>query len=132
MSKRTCATVAATVAVRLGISLEDALILARAEKVLHSWSELECGNSDNRKSWCISRDEETGVPYMQINYHDENQARMVKIADRETGALKRVAKVCERNKLHFWQQGDPRGCALYVSREVLTDENYSSRGIAVC
>ena len=52
------------------------------------------------------------------------------IADREAGALRRVRAVCAANGLHFYHQGDPRGCALYVAREPLDGSNYT-RGFAV-
>jgi hypothetical protein len=34
-------------------------------------------------------------------------------------------------KLYFYHQSDPRGVALYVSKEKLTPENYSSKGLAI-
>lgn len=49
----------------------------------------------------------------------------------EPGALRRIAEVCEREGLHYFHQTDPRGCALYVAAEPLTDCDYSSRGIAI-
>ena len=45
------------------------------------------------------------------------------------GALRRVADVCERLGLHFYHQGDPRGCSLYVDNEPIPDNNYT-RAIA--
>ena len=44
---------------------------------------------------------------------------------------RRVAAVCARQGLHFYHQGDPRGCALYVSTAVLDGHNYT-QGVAVC
>ncbi len=53
------------------------------------------------------------------------------IPDREAGALRRVAAICEANGLHYFHQTDPRGCTLYVSNEPLTDTNYTN-GVACC
>ena len=117
---------------RTGISLafDDANTLRRAELTLQAWGEAECGDSNDYNSWAIERDEETGKPYKCI-YPHKGEMRRYRIADREAGALKRVAEVCKRNGLHFFHQTDPRGCALYVSNEPLTD-SYYTRGIACC
>ena len=40
-------------------------------------------------------------------------------------------EICKRNSLHFYHQGDPRGCALYVSHEPLPSNNYT-HGVACC
>ena len=114
-----------------GISLdfETANTLRRAQLTLHRWAELECGDGDNWKSWALERDETTDKPYMCV-YPHEGKNRRYRVADRERGALKRIAKVCAAAGLHFYHQGDPRGCALYVSKEPLKDHDYS-RGLAV-
>lgn len=111
-------------------TLEDARILRRAERTLQRWGEDECGNSNDYCSWSIERDEETDVPY-RVTYPHSGKSYRTRIADRETGALKRIKAVCDRLGLHFYHQGDPRGCALYVSRETLTGSNYTN-GIAIC
>ena len=80
-------------------SLDDARTLRRAEKTLHRWAELECGDSNDYASL---------------------------IADREAGALKRVTAICTALGVHFYHQTDPRGCALYVSADPMTDSNYSN------
>ncbi len=118
--------------VALGIeaSLQDAATLCRAERTLHTWSEQECGNGNNYASWAIERDETTGKPYM-VRYPHTGKTTRTPIADRERGAIKRVGKLCERLGLHFYHQTDPRGCALYVSRYPMTDQDYS-RAIACC
>lgn len=71
-----------------------------------------------------------GRPVMARYPHQGKPSRTL-VADRERGALKRIASVCERLGLHYFHQTDPRGCALYVAREALTDSQYS-RGIACC
>lgn len=117
---------------RCGVSVSeaDANVLRRIEMTLHRWAELECGNGDDYKSWCVSRDEQTGKPFMEYHFHDGRYARY-STSDREAGALKRLGKLCTRLGLHFYHQTDPRGCALYVSNEPLTDQDYN-RGVAVC
>ena len=93
-------------------------------------SELECGNGNDFQSWSIERDEETNIPYMCYYPHNEKNRRS-RIPDREKGAIKRVANVCERNGIHFYYQSDPRGCSLYVSKEPIADRDYT-KGISCC
>lgn len=112
----------------VALSTDDARTLRRAAQTLHRWSELECGDGNEYSSWAIERDEETGIPYM-CTYPHKGTTRREKIADREKGALRRVKEVCERNGLHFYHQGDPRGAALYVSDKTLTNQSYSD-GVA--
>lgn len=107
--------------------------LRKAEKTLHRWAEQECGDGNDYASWCITRDEQTGVPYMERHsHHGACTVTRTKIADREKGALKRVEKVCADFGLHYYHQTDPRGCALYIAKEPLTDQTYSSYGASVC
>jgi len=116
----------------IDISFDDANALRRAAKTLQRWSEQECGDSDNYKSWAIERDEETEKPFMVIHPHTSGSKTIrYKIADREAGALKRVAEICKRNGLHFYHQSDPRGCPLFIGKEPMTMENYNN-GIAIC
>jgi hypothetical protein len=111
-------------------TFDDANTLRRAQMTLHRWAELECGDGDNYKSWSIERDETTDIPYLCIYPHDGKPHRR-RIADKERGALHRVAEVCKRLNAHFYHQGDPRGCALYVSMEPMPDHNYT-HGVACC
>ncbi len=117
---------------RIGASatFDQANDLRRAEITLHRWAEAECGDSNNYASWAVERDEKTGVPY-RVTYPHNGPERRVRIADRERGALVRVARICAELGLHYFHQTDPRGCALYVSGEPLTDTDYT-RGIACC
>lgn len=113
------------------LSFENANTLRRAEKTLHRWAEMECGDENG----CIERDEKTGKPfYCNANhsYLDPHDPRArYAVPDREKGALKRIARVCQLSGLKFWHQTDPRGCALYVSGDVLTESNYP-HGVACC
>jgi len=121
---------------RRGIQMDfdDANTLRRAELTLQRWSEGECGDGNDFASWAIERDEQTGIAY-RVTYSHMAKAGSgpfrERIADREAGALRRVKAICEKYGIHFYHQGDPRGCALYVSPDILTDSNYS-RGIACC
>jgi hypothetical protein len=114
----------------IGVSYEQAETLRRASMTLHRWAELECGDSNDYAGWSIERDEKTNVPYL-VTYPHTGKSRRRKVADREGGALKRITAILKPLGLHFYHQTDPLGCALYVSKEPLTDQNYSSRGIAI-
>ena len=109
-----------------GIDPDDAAALRRISMQLHSWFERECGTDNG----CIERDETTGKTYRAV-YPNSGKSYRNPIPDRETGALAAVRTICGELRINFYHQGDPRGCALYVSAEPLTDSNYS-RGIACC
>lgn len=114
----------------IGVSVTHANALRRAQLTLHRWAELECGDSNAYASWAIERGlDGTDRPYMVTHYHAAMKPSIRAIPDRERGALARVAKVCTEAGLHYFHQTDPRGCALYVAHEPLTDTNYT-RGIA--
>lgn len=115
---------------RLGIPMDAAHTLRRAEMTLHRWAEQECGDGNDYASWSIERDDTTGKPYRAWHPHQGATTRTA-IADREAGALRRVAQVCTEQGLYYFHQTDPRGCALYVSREPLNDCTYSTVGRAV-
>lgn len=126
-----------------GFSEAEAEILRRAERTLHRWAELECGDGNSSASWAIERDEATGKPYI-VTYPHNGPTRRRRIADRETGAWRRVnAVVSARNartrlrkdKITPYHQGDPRGVALYLVRASdvpagASVDSYYSRGIA--
>lgn len=114
----------------LKATTDQAHILRRAELTLQRWGEAECGDSGPNGSWAIERDEKTGKPYRAI-YPHTGQPRKYPIPDRERGALRRVAKVCEAIGAHFYHQTDPRGCALYVSDKPIEGNNYTN-GVPCC
>lgn len=121
---------------RLGIMGGDATALCRAERVLHTWAEQECGDGNDHASWCIERDEQTGIPY-RVVYPHNGPSRRTRTPDREKGALTRVKAIAERYGLGFYHQTDPRGCALYLLRPGDVPEGqdpsaYYSRGVGVC
>ena len=129
----------------LGFTRDECEALRRISMTLHSWHERECGTDNG----CIERDEKTNKPY----WLNSNTMRRWPIADRETGAIKRLkAIVAERNDRAIgsvlteeveeaitvkpYIQGDPRGAALYILRpqDVPAGQSadaYYSRGICV-
>lgn len=116
----------------LQISFDDVDTLRRAQLTLHRWAEQECGDSNAYASFSIERDEDTGIPYRCVYpYTGDGAPRKTRIPDREAGALRRVAAICAKYGAHYYHQGDPRGCALYVGKEPLPDNNYT-RGVAIC
>ena len=98
---------------------------------LHRWHELECGIDGG----CIERDEKTDKPVWRNAYSGKPSHYF--IADRERGALKRLAAILARYPgFVSYVQGDPRGCALYILRpgdvrEGDTLDSCYNRGIAV-
>lgn len=141
----------------MGFTYEEAVALRRIEMTLQRWGELECGNDNGRASYCVTRDEKTGKPRMEVHPYD-SKSYSYPIADREAGALRRLKAIVdarnEREKsddmrrasaarhVFAYHQGDPRGCALYLlTREQLTDKTsgkllpapqFYTRGLAVC
>lgn len=120
----------------VGVTYDDALKMRRVSMTLNRWFELECGNSNDYTSYAIERDELTDKPFMV--YHDNNgKVRRYATADREKGALKRLAAIMARYpELTSYIQGDCRGAALYILRAGDIPEGcdvgaYYNRGIAV-
>lgn len=112
------------------LSYDEVNELRRISLTLSSWCEKECGDSSQYASWSIERDEKTDLPYL-VTYYNNGKVSRYRIADKEKGALKRAKAICEANGLFFYYQTDPRGCALYISNEPLTDQNYTN-GLAMC
>jgi len=144
----------------LGFTRSEAESLRRISMTLRRWHELECGTD----SYCISRgkwNQETqefdhdddGKPHYEWA-GGKGKHRYTPIADRETGARKRLAAIISaRNarqtpicagyygvsqsyQVSAFIQGDPRGAALYIIRpgdvpEGKSVESYYNRGICV-
>lgn len=106
------------------LSSGTARTLRRAQMTLHRWAELECGTDAGH----VERegDDGTGRPYFVPDWRGRGPGGVVRhaIPDREAGALRRVAAACKALGLHYFHQTDPRGCALYVDAQPLTDQNY--------
>ena len=124
----------------LGFTETEANQLRRISMTLQRWYELECGTEAGH----IERDEETGKPYMVTDWGTSR--RRYPVADRETGAVKRLQAIiharnirqprAEDPLLSYYLQTDPRGAALYILRpqDVPAGESpaaYYSRGICV-
>lgn len=104
----------------LGFSFEESQALRRIELTLQRWAEGECGDSNNYASFHIERDDQTGKPYRVVMPHDRPPSKAIRtpIADREAGALKRLALIMANHPhLVAYHQSDPRGCMLYILRK---------------
>lgn len=114
-----------------GIDLADAHELRRIAMTLHRWHELECGDSNDYNSFCVVRGkmirdaegkrafeyDDDGLPWMEIHPHNGDKTSYNSLADRERGALRRLAKIMARYPgFASYVQGDPRGAALYILR----------------
>lgn len=69
----------------------------------------------------------------ELSKHGEHEANTGESRARDMGktfskaeALRK--KVGGKSKLHFYHQRDPRGVALYIGKERMKPENYSSKG----
>jgi hypothetical protein len=129
----------------IGFTQKESEKLRRISMTLHRWHELECGTDGG----CVERDETTNKTY----WHNSYSGRRTPIADRETGALKRLSAVMRAhrdrqtptwpdgkavypNTLRTYIQTDPRGAALYIIRPGDIPEGgdvgaYYDRGICV-
>ena len=134
----------ATVLASLGFTPEETETLRRISMTLHRWYELECGTDNG----CIERDETTTKPHWTSAYTGSKRP----IADRETGAIKRLTRIMDRCNGHrireairsdgtyallsYYLQTDPRGSSLYILRpgdvpDGADPASYYSRGIVV-
>ena len=114
---------------RMGFTSDEFRQLRRISMTLSRWAERECGDGSD---WAIERDEQTGKPY--LTYHGLARRR-IPIADREGGALRRLAKLMEAHPACVaYHQPDCRGAAVYViERSRLTGpvDSCYTHGIAV-
>ena len=127
---------------RAGVGYEDAVKLRRIALTLHRWHELECGTGNGQVSYSVERDgdEADSKPFMRVQYPSANGYvdKRYAIADRETGALRRLKAVMQpyRRRYVAYVQSDPRGAALYLVRQKdipkgASIASYYSRGIAI-
>lgn len=101
------------------LSYEQARKLLRYEATLHRWDEECCGT----EHWHIERNDD-GVPFRV-----HSSGHMFKIPDKQAATLKHVTALCEEAGIHYYHQADPRGCALYISKEPMDGSNYSTKGL---
>ena len=98
---------------------------------LHRWHELECGIEAGRGGiQVVERDDDTGKPFVVTRRNDGHITRYP-TPDRETVAMRRLKALCSSLGLHYYIQGDPRGCAVYVDSAPLTYNAYTN-GISCC
>jgi hypothetical protein len=109
----------------IGFTSHEADKLRRISLTLRRWHELECGIDGG----CIERDEKTNKPFWVSEFGARTRRP---IADRETGALKRLGHIVGMRNTRVWAtsgapavrdvavhsyvQTDPRGAALYILR----------------
>jgi hypothetical protein len=143
--------------ISLGFTAEEAKQLRRISMTLRRWHELECGTGEGQVSRSIERDgdEPESKPFMRVQYPTANgyHDSRYPVADRETGARKRLAAILkarnerpiqgqewdyygELGELQAYIQTGPRGAALYIIRpgDVPAGEDvsaYYNRGICV-
>lgn len=130
---------------RLGFTYDESAALRRIEMTLQRWGEAECGDGNDHGSWAIERDEKSGKPF-RVHHHylhgrSKDYVTRHAIADREAGALRRLAAIvlarnlrvcpplhvpaCQSAPLQTnpetagqhvtaYHQTDPRGCNLYL------------------
>lgn len=149
----------------LGFTAQEAESLRRISMTLRRWYELECGTGEGQTIISIERDgdEPDSTPYQRIQFPTAHgyADRRYRIADRETGAIKRLKGIVDaRNNralaaiplpelrkaqraggtgfapLSFYLQTDPRGASLYIIRpgdvpDGANVSSYYSRGIVV-
>jgi hypothetical protein len=145
-----------------GFSYEDACALRGISMTLHRWHELECGDGNSYGSWAIVRGhkrrvkvegapvwnttfehDDDGAPFLEHHHYTRGKGKdsvsYTSLADRERGALKRMAAIMARYPgFVSYVQTDPRGCALYILRPGDVPDgadqlgSYYTRGIAVC
>ena len=116
-----------------GINYEDACALRRISMTLQRWHELECGDGNDYGSWVIVRGaffndtargrifvyNDDAKPFLEHHHYQHGAGKdtvsYTKLADRERGALKRLAAIMARYPgFASYVQTDPRGCALYI------------------
>lgn len=117
-----------------GITPRDAVALRTIARTLHRTSELECGDEHGRG---LERDDD-GQCWETWETLSGPRGRR-KVRDPELLPLKRLAAIMNKYpSLGAYQQGDPRGCALYIYSKVSLrarggriDSMYSSIGCPV-
>ena len=116
----------------LGFDGDETDQLVRIERTLHRWAEAECNGEIEREG-----ENADGRPFRSFAATGGKHLAYP-IADREAGAMRRLNRLMAQHPAWIaYQQGDPRGCALYlVDRAKLGDHPidgyYSSIGVAVC
>lgn len=128
---------------KLGFTYDQACQLRRISLTLQRWFELECGTCrgpHGEVSVSVERDGNgEGKPFKRIQYQGPSGwvDRRFPVADRESGARKRLAAIMApfRRRLVAYIQTDCRGASLYILRKSdVKGQNINSiytRGLAV-
>lgn len=111
------------------ISAEDWQALRRCERTLHRWSEMQCNHDVDER--------DDGTVWVRYCLNNGYLTKPQQIPNRAAGALRRAGKIAASYGLAIYEQGDPRGCGLYLYNPAeigddRIDSCYSSRGLAVC
>lgn len=64
-------------------------------------------------------------------YDKNREAQMAWVEKRVETVRSRIERNCEALGLYYYHQTDPRGCALYISNNPISDNCYSTSAIAV-
>ena len=109
---------------RLGFTYQEANQLRRISMTLRNWFELECGTENAAgSSISIEREENgEGKPFQRVQFMGCDGKwidRRFPVADRESGARRRLARIMESRKrrLVAYVQTDCRGASLYILRK---------------
>jgi hypothetical protein len=114
----------------VNLTLADARTLRRAQLTLRSWGEEVCNGTIQRPWADDGRSDPCRPSYTPINSPGRGkQHGWIGVPDRERGALRRIDAVCKTYGASYYHQSDPRGAALYISADKLTDTNYAQ---AIC
>lgn len=125
----------------LGLSYEQVAQLRRIAMTLQRWYELECGvEGAGNSTHSIERDDNgDGKPFYRVQYQSATAGWIDNrrpIADREKGALKRLAGLMSTMpELTYYVQTDPRGASLFILKRKDVGgaqiEQVYNRGVAV-
>jgi hypothetical protein len=88
---------------------EEWAALKRCERAIHSWAEELCNGT--------IQEVENGI-YHRF-YNDRYGCPTIqgpRIADKSEKAMQRAQGIAKQHGFSAYEQGDPRGCALYVFR----------------
>lgn len=68
------------------------------------------------------------------SWSDYDKVRIIQMAwveKRIEAVRSRIERNCKALGLHYYHQTDPRGCALYVSNNPISDNSYSTSSVAI-
>lgn len=104
---------------------DDVTTLRRYASRLSRWDELQCGASDGH----VEYNEQLGY-WERYSAGEVVNGEYVKTKKRTPnvgeGAYRAITEVCKRYDIHWYHQSDPRGCAVYISDEPISDDTYST------